>query len=258
VFNTGELDKDWGTTDDPACTSGGFLSGNFTGGTGEAACLFSDQAPGIIDAYLCSPRLEYAVLENPALEFLYNYQIADTGGGEDLFEVLAGTQSPSPGTIGSYDSVFTRTYNAGELFADGDSARVPLVPQDGYVCFRYVANFDWYAEVDDMSLAADSCTNDSDGDGVSDDQDNCTADANAQQQDNDDDGIGDICDADFNDDCAVNFTDLGELKAHFFQTGDLETDMNNDNATNFSDLGLLKGDFFQPPGPSGIPNVCSP
>src|SRR6185436_1264409 len=134
--------------------------------------------------YLCSPRLEYAALPNPTLEFLYNYQIFNPSG-EDLFEALAGTQSPSPGTIGGYASVFTRTHNAGELLGEGDSARVPLVPQDGYVCFRYVANDDWYAMVDDMSLAADSCTDDSDGDGVSDDQDNCTVDTNAQQQDND-------------------------------------------------------------------------
>jgi hypothetical protein len=33
--------------------------------------------------------------------------------------------------------------------------------------------------------------------------------------------------------------------------------MNGDGQTNFTDLGLLKGDFFQPPGPSGIPNICS-
>jgi hypothetical protein len=40
--------------------------------------------------------------------------------------------------------------------------------------------------------------------------------------------------------------------------GDLVTDMNADGATNFTDLGLLKGAFFAPPGPSGVPNVCSP
>jgi hypothetical protein len=75
--------------------------------------------------------------------------------------------------------------------------------------------------------------------------------------DADGDGVGDLCDPDFANNCAVNFTDLGVMKASFLQAGDLVTDMNNDNATNFADLGLLKGDFLGPPGPSGVANVCS-
>ena len=99
---------------------------------------------------------------------------------------------------------------------------------------------------------------DTDGDGLLDNADNCINDANDDQRDTDGDGIGNVCDADFDQSCTVNFLDLGEMKANFFLAGDLDTDMNGDGFTNFTDLGALKGDFFLPPGPSGVPNVCSP
>jgi subtilisin-like proprotein convertase family protein len=97
---------------------------------------------------------------------------------------------------------------------------------------------------------------DADGDGVADDQDNCTLVQNADQRDTDGDDIGNICDADFDQTCTVNFGDLAVMKSNFFQLGDLVTDMDGDGATNFGDLALLKAGFFQPPGPSGLPNDC--
>ena len=97
---------------------------------------------------------------------------------------------------------------------------------------------------------------DNDGDGLADDVDNCTLAANPTQLDSDADGFGNACDADFDEDCACAFTDLGLMKAVFFAPGVTETDLNGDGATNFVDLGILKGLFFLPPGPSGVPNVC--
>ena len=106
---------------------------------------------------------------------------------------------------------------------------------------------------------------DTDGDGLNDDADNCTNVANngqpgtgPAQNDTDGDGIGNMCDADFDDNCSVNFSDLGEMKAVFFQSGVLEEDMDGSGSVNFADLGLLKAGFFLPPGPSGVPNICSP
>ena len=214
LFNTGAVANDWGTTDDGICGSGNFPPGNYTGGSGEAACADSDQAgPGVTDAYLCSPQINYAGFTEPTLLFKYNYQIFPTPTAEDLFEVLAGTQAPSPGTIGSYTSVFTRTSNAGVLQGlPGATANFALAPQNGYICFHYVADFDWYAMVDDVGIQATSCAGDSDGDGIADSADNCINTPNADQRDVDGDGIGSACDSDLDQNCSVNFLDLGIFK----------------------------------------------
>jgi len=79
---------------------------------------------------------------------------------------------------------------------------------------------------------------------------------NRAQRDTDGDGIGNACDADLNNDCIVNFIDLGAMKAVFF-TNDPDADMNGDGSVNFLDLARLKAGFFQPPGPSGTPNACT-
>jgi FG-GAP repeat len=96
---------------------------------------------------------------------------------------------------------------------------------------------------------------DTDADGVPDIADNCLLAANADQRDTDEDGIGNYCDADFNNDCSVNFQDLGVMKNVFFSANAL-ADLDGNGSVNFVDLGILRAGFFQPPGPSGMPNVC--
>lgn len=102
--------------------------------------------------------------------------------------------------------------------------------------------------VDNVVVAIDA-----DADGVLDSLDNCTLAGNPGQLDADGDGYGNVCDADFNNDCAVNSTDLGVMRAEFFG-GSPITDMNGDGTTNAADLGLLKGQFFAAPGPSSVGN----
>ncbi|MDH5191280.1 MAG: thrombospondin type 3 repeat-containing protein [Gammaproteobacteria bacterium] len=92
---------------------------------------------------------------------------------------------------------------------------------------------------------------DTDMDAVKDFMDNCIVVSNTDQRDTDSDGYGNACDPDLNQDGAVNFVDLGLLKAVFF-TSNENADLNGDGAVNFLDLGLLKSMFFKPPGPSGI------
>lgn len=96
---------------------------------------------------------------------------------------------------------------------------------------------------------------DSDGDGVVDVQDNCTVQANPGQDDADGDGFGNLCDADFNNDCVVNVVDLGFFKSVFFSSNAV-ADLNSDGTVNSADLGLLRLLFNLAPGPSGRPNVC--
>ena len=96
---------------------------------------------------------------------------------------------------------------------------------------------------------------DSDTDGAADAQDNCLLYANAAQIDTDEDGLGNACDADFNNDCIVNFVDLGEFRSGFFGS-DALYDLDGDGAVNFIDLGRLRQLFFLPPGPSGLRNDC--
>jgi hypothetical protein len=99
-------------------------------------------------------------------------------------------------------------------------------------------------------------TPDADVDGVPDDGDNCTLVANADQRDTDLDGFGSQCDPDLDNDCVVNFNDLGLISAVFF-TDDANADFNDSGAVNFADLAVTKLYFFQPPGPSGVPNICA-
>jgi hypothetical protein len=102
---------------------------------------------------------------------------------------------------------------------------------------------------------------DTDGDGVPDLTDNCLllangpadgATAGASQYDTDGDGFGNRCDADLDNDCAVNVVDLGLLRLSFFAQGVLDADFNGDGVVNFLDLGILRALFFQPPGPSAL------
>jgi hypothetical protein len=97
---------------------------------------------------------------------------------------------------------------------------------------------------------------DSDSDTVIDLFDNCTEVANVDQRDSDGDGFGNACDADLDNNCSVNFTDLGALKAVFF-TSDANADLNGDGNVNFVDLGIMQSFFFFAPGPSGL-TACFP
>lgn len=111
---------------------------------------------------------------------------------------------------------------------------------------------------DESAILLDGCARfatDADGDGVTNSADNCQDIANPFQRDTDNDNYGNICDADFNNDCVVNGVDLGIMKLRFFGA-DPDADLNGDGVVNAVDLGLLRARFFATPGPSGVQNVC--
>ncbi|MEM7082096.1 MAG: proprotein convertase P-domain-containing protein [Pseudomonadota bacterium] len=97
---------------------------------------------------------------------------------------------------------------------------------------------------------------DSDGDGVGDDVDNCTNVANADQIDSNGDGFGNACDADTNNDCIVNFTDIQAFST-VFNTTDADNDFNGDGAANFLDYAYMTSQFLEAPGPSALASCAS-
>ncbi len=266
LFNTGAVSIDWGTSDDGICLSG--LSspnagGNLTSGTGEAACIDTDVVgPGLVEAYLCTPMIDYSEAVNPQFDVKVNYQNFD-GTSEDLFEILVGTATPDAGSIATYQSAFASTTNLGGFIGPGALISTQPAPASAHWCYHYRGNFDWWAQIDDMQIRADSCSAplvDTDEDGVEDAADNCVDLPNADQRDSDNDGLGNLCDGDFDQDCLVNFSDLALQKAVFFMNGDLPEDMSGDETVNFEDLSALKSEFFKDyaaSNPSGVAgNLC--
>lgn len=167
-----------------------------------------------------------------------------------------------PNSTGYYGNPFTTPETFGSLTAYSTAAApgesMPFFKTEisnataGQVVTSEFAGT-WTLGVDGtLSYSADV---DTDGDGVPDSADNCLTAANPNQIDSNGDGYGNVCDADFNDDCVVNVIDLGFLRSVFF-TPNPDADLNGDGIVNVVDLGFLRSQFFQAPGPSGTTTIC--
>ncbi len=117
------------------------------------------------------------------------------------------------------------------------------------------ANAHHVEECPDPNGTPNSC--DSDGDGKDDNADNCTLVVNVLQRDTDGDGMGNRCDADFDQNNQIDFADLQVMKDNFFQPGDTVTDLDGDGSTNFVDLNLMADMFFDQPGPGIEAPICN-
>jgi Dockerin type I domain/Thrombospondin type 3 repeat len=166
-----------------------------------------------------------------------------------------------PGSSGYYDGDnwggnigLSVPFQTGATIGTSVKAYTMLLAEDGSTVNVTALSNHW-------NLAADGTFSyelaDADGDGVGDTIDNCTLVANPDQRDTDADGFGNICDADFNGDCTVDALDLRFMLA-VFHTANPRADLNGDGTVNTRDFAAFLPMRGQPPGPTGLPNACSP
>ncbi len=102
------------------------------------------------------------------------------------------------------------------------------------------------------ALGQDCVSPDSDGDTVNDCEDNCINVPNASQDDSDGDSCGNVCDADFDQNSAVAFSDMTHFQANVGTTNanfDL-TEPIGDLVT-MEDFNVFQAAYLSAPGPSG-------
>lgn len=93
-------------------------------------------------------------------------------------------------------------------------------------------------------------SDDTDGDGVSDEDDNCTLVPNADQRDTDNDNFGNVCDGDLDNSGFVNSIDFSLFKQRLF-SNDPDADLDGNGIVNSLDFSKFKTLLLSPPGPSG-------
>ena len=94
---------------------------------------------------------------------------------------------------------------------------------------------------------------DFDADGVGDTLDNCSQAANPAQDDTDADGCGNLCDADYDNNGIVGFSDWGAFSHNFGTTNELYKHVEPipGEIVGFADFGFFSQNFGKVPGPSG-------
>ena len=94
---------------------------------------------------------------------------------------------------------------------------------------------------------------DFDADGVVDRLDNCSEAANPAQDDTDGDDCGNLCDADYDNNGIVGFSDWGAFSHNFGTTNELYKHVEPipGEIVSFADFGFYSQNFGKVPGPSG-------
>jgi hypothetical protein len=94
---------------------------------------------------------------------------------------------------------------------------------------------------------------DSDNDGICLEADTCSSVTDATNLDVDADGYGNICDFDYNNDCAQDGVDFDIFRPNFLiPSPDPNTDADGSGTTDGIDFDLFRPAFFGSPGPTGL------
>ena len=160
--------------------------------------------------------------------------------GNDITLVSAATGNPAPTFQWFMDDIALAGETSESLQVSG------ITSGDAGVYYVQATNFTGVVQSDDASVTLDT---DADGDGVGDSSDNCTNLANPLQTDSNGDGIGNRCDADLNNDCAVDLLDFGIFRSQLFTTN-ADPDFNADGTVDLLDFAIFRSLLFQPVGPS--------
>lgn len=178
----------------------------------------------------------------------YLSRFIDWSADQLVFTALAGQHTPCSGNTTVIDT-YTYTHSPGLSQHVPDEGRERFRfnlwlndnsgPADGQEVEVIVSDFAFYPP------------GDIDCDGIAQAIDNCSLLANPQQRDTDGDGFGNRCDADLDNDCFVNFSDLDIFRLAFF-TADADADLDGSGQVDFGDLSIVRMSFFETPGPSAV------
>jgi hypothetical protein len=144
----------WDVTGQGSCA----ITGNWTNGSGLAACANSDftGSATVLDTWMITDCYDYSGASNSSLCFTANYR--DISSGDDLFEIDYSFDKETWTNLLSWDAVHGTIGGPPGEDHCLDTNMLDGVPG---VQFRYHyydfegGGWDWYAQIDDISLEAD-------------------------------------------------------------------------------------------------------
>ncbi len=162
-FENGVPPADWTVVDNAGSditwkTNTDYGEGNYTGGTGEAACVSSDAVAGPFDAELWTPQINVMGRQDLYLSYNANFQAL---GSDDFLDLDA---SYDGGT--TWNTIMSWNEDHGALHGEGEAVSIllddvlPSGTSNIILRWHYYTTasspWQWYAEIDDVTLSGGS------------------------------------------------------------------------------------------------------
>ncbi len=159
-FEDGVPPADWSVVDNANSgiiwkTSSEYSEGNYTGGTGEAACVSSDAVAGPFDTELWTPQISVMGRQDIYLSYNANFQALGTSDYLDL--------DISYDNGATWSSVMIWNEDHGSLHGDGEAVSIllddfiPMGTSNITLRWHYYTTasspWQWYAEIDDVTIS---------------------------------------------------------------------------------------------------------